>query len=181
MYRKMQKSGLTEISLLICILAILGQYPVLFVSWAPLGSLCVCVCVCVSVCVCVCVVRSDYSLMAVRFQVFFFLSALTAHQIILESCNHWWLWHPCLLIWQGIFYFSLGSGKTDWLEACMLNHFILVQLFVTLWTEAHQLSLSMGFSRQEYWSGLPCPRSGRSFPSRDRTCISCIGRQLLYH
>ena len=30
-----------------------------------------------------------------------------------------------------------------------------VQLFVTPWTVAHQASLSMGFSRQEYWSGLP--------------------------
>ena len=32
-----------------------------------------------------------------------------------------------------------------------------VQLFVTLWTVAHQAPLSMGFSRQEYWSGLPFP------------------------
>ena len=31
------------------------------------------------------------------------------------------------------------------------------QLFATLWTVAHQAPLSMGFSRQEYWSGLPCP------------------------
>ena len=31
-----------------------------------------------------------------------------------------------------------------------------VRLFVTLWTIAHQAPLSMGFSRQEYWSGLPC-------------------------
>ena len=30
-----------------------------------------------------------------------------------------------------------------------------VQLFVTAWTAAHQAPLSMGFSRQEYWSGLP--------------------------
>ena len=29
--------------------------------------------------------------------------------------------------------------------------------FVTPWTVAHQASLSMGFSRQEYWSGLPFP------------------------
>jgi len=28
---------------------------------------------------------------------------------------------------------------------------------VILWTVAHQVSLSMGFSRQEYWSGLPVP------------------------
>ena len=31
----------------------------------------------------------------------------------------------------------------------------LVQLFVTPWIVAHQAPLSMGFSRQEYWSGLP--------------------------
>ena len=32
-----------------------------------------------------------------------------------------------------------------------------VQLFVTLWTIAHQAPLSMVFSEQEYWSGLPFP------------------------
>ena len=35
-----------------------------------------------------------------------------------------------------------------------------VQLFATPWTVAHQASLSMGFSRQEYWSGLPFPSPG---------------------
>ena len=35
-----------------------------------------------------------------------------------------------------------------------------VQLFVTPWTVAHQAPLSMGFSRQEYYSGLPFPFSG---------------------
>ena len=35
-----------------------------------------------------------------------------------------------------------------------------VRLFATLWTVACQASLSMGFSRQEYWSGLPCPSLG---------------------
>ena len=35
-----------------------------------------------------------------------------------------------------------------------------VQLFVTLWTVAHQAPLSMEFSRQEYWSGVPFPSSG---------------------
>ena len=38
-----------------------------------------------------------------------------------------------------------------------LSHFSHVWLFVTLWTVAHQVPLSMEFSRQEYWSGLPCP------------------------
>ena len=32
-----------------------------------------------------------------------------------------------------------------------------VQLFAISWTVAYQASLSMGFSRQEYWSGLPFP------------------------
>ena len=39
----------------------------------------------------------------------------------------------------------------------MLSHFSHVQLFATPWTVAHQTPLSMEFSRQEYWGGLPCP------------------------
>ena len=39
-------------------------------------------------------------------------------------------------------------------------HFSCVQLFVTLWTVARQAPLFMGFSRQEYWSGLPFPSPG---------------------
>ena len=42
----------------------------------------------------------------------------------------------------------------------MLSHFSHVQLFVAPWAVARQDSLSMGFSRQEYWSGLPCPPPG---------------------
>ena len=42
----------------------------------------------------------------------------------------------------------------------LLSCFSRVQLFATLWTVAHQAPLSMGFSRQEYWSGLPCPPPG---------------------
>ena len=34
------------------------------------------------------------------------------------------------------------------------------RLFAILWTIAHWAPLSMGFSRQEYWSGLPCPSPG---------------------
>ena len=81
-----------------------------------------------------------------------------------------------------------------------------VRLFATPWTVAHQAPPSMGFSRQEYWSGLPFPSPGdlldpgieprspalqadalTSEPPgnpRDRTHIFyvfCIGRQVLYH
>ena len=40
---------------------------------------------------------------------------------------------------------------------CMLSH---VQLFMTVWTVGCQAPLSMGFSREEYWSELPCPPPG---------------------
>ena len=57
----------------------------------------------------------------------------------------------------------------------MLSHSSHVQLFVTLWTVAHQTLLSMRILQQEYWSGLPCPLPGRgsSQPS-DWTCISYV-------
>ena len=50
------------------------------------------------------------------------------------------------------------TNKTECV--CMLNCFNRVQLFATLWTVACQAFLSMGFLRQEYWNGLPCPPSG---------------------
>ena len=42
----------------------------------------------------------------------------------------------------------------------MLSCYSRFRLFVTPWTVARQAPLSMGFSRQEYWSGLPCPPPG---------------------
>ena len=41
-------------------------------------------------------------------------------------------------------------------RACVLSHFSHVRLSETVWTTACQAALSMGFSRQEYCSGLPC-------------------------
>ena len=43
---------------------------------------------------------------------------------------------------------------------------------------AHQTPLSMGFSRQEYWSGLPWPSPGGS---SHVSYVSCISKQVLYH
>ena len=43
---------------------------------------------------------------------------------------------------------------------CVLSCFRRVQLFVTLWTVRCQAPLSMGFSRQEYWSRWPFPPPG---------------------
>ena len=46
-----------------------------------------------------------------------------------------------------------------WLQ-CVQNRFNHVLLFAALWTVAYQTSLSVGFSKQEHWSGLPCPSPG---------------------
>ena len=94
----------------------------------------------------------------------------------------------CLVIWlqgkEGAGHFRKGTllllrntmvndkGKqnpTSWfikarqrliVHECMLSHFSCVWLFGTLWTIACQYPLSLGFSRQEYWSGLPCSLPG---------------------
>ena len=44
----------------------------------------------------------------------------------------------------------------------LLSRFSCVQLFMTRWTVALQAPLSMEFSRQEYWNGLPFPSPGES-------------------
>ena len=51
----------------------------------------------------------------------------------------------------------------------LLSHFSHVRLCVTPWTAAYQASPSMGFSRQEYWSGLPLPSlgEGNSYPLKE--------------
>ena len=54
-----------------------------------------------------------------------------------------------------------GRGQSLlYCPACMLSCFSRVRLFVTPWIVACQAPLSMGFSRQEYWSGLPFPSPG---------------------
>ena len=45
-------------------------------------------------------------------------------------------------------------------HACVLSCFSRVGHFATQWTVAHQAPLSVGLSRQEYWSGLPYPPPG---------------------
>ena len=45
-------------------------------------------------------------------------------------------------------------------HVCVQSCFSHAHLFEILWTVASRSTLSMGFSRQEYWSGLPCPPPG---------------------
>ena len=53
---------------------------------------------------------------------------------------------------SGNLFFSSSTGKH--------GNNLCVQLFATLWTIACQVPLSMGFSKQQYWSGLPFPPPG---------------------
>ena len=51
----------------------------------------------------------------------------------------------------------LTNKEAPWVKVKLLSR---VRLFVTPWTVAYQAPPSMGFSRQEYWSGLPFPSPG---------------------
>ena len=55
---------------------------------------------------------------------------------------------------------STSTFSTYSLHVCMLSHFSRAWLFAAPWTVARQGPLSMGFPRQEYWSGLPYPPPG---------------------
>ena len=76
-------------------------------------------------------------------------------------------------------HFSHSDGHTNQLSlrACSVPSGVC--LFVTLWSEAHQAPLFMGFSRQECQSGLPFPPPG-DLPNPEIqpvSCVSCMGRQ----
>ena len=55
---------------------------------------------------------------------------------------------------------AVEKWKCNARSCCVLSRFSRVRLFATPWTVARQAPLSMGFSRQEYWSGLPFPSPG---------------------
>ena len=57
---------------------------------------------------------------------------------------------------------------------------LLSRVFATPWTAAHQLPLSMEFSRQEYWSGLPFPLAG-DLPDPDIELVSPASPASLHH
>ena len=61
---------------------------------------------------------------------------------------------------EGPFPLVLVGHCENIVHMCVLSHFSWVRLFMTLWTVACQALLSRGFSRQEHWSGLPCPLPG---------------------
>ena len=83
-------------------------------------------------------------------------------------------WVRCLRLFslKNVVYKHIYVDSRKMVCVCILNHFSCVWLFVTLWTVACQALLSVEFSRQEYWSRLPCPPPGDLSWFRNWTHIS---------
>ena len=64
------------------------------------------------------------------------------------------------LFWAACGHLSLRSALFQLVKWSEVKSLSRVLLFATPWTVAHQAPPSMGFSRQEYWSGLPFPSPG---------------------
>ena len=79
-----------------------------------------------------------------------------SQQPTMETCRSM---HSLLIPFPSLSHFSSSLSAFS-VCVCVSSHFSCVQLFVSRWTVAHQAPQSMGFSRQEYWSGLPFPPPG---------------------
>ena len=99
-----------------------------------------------------------------------------------ENYMYWWRGGRTGALWQGKRYTLCGKQFDGSSKGSTLNYHKSESIgrsglfFAVPWTEAHQARLSMDFSRQEYWSGLPFPSPGESSQPRDWT--HC--RQILY-
>ena len=81
------------------------------------------------------------------------VSWLCSLSIVEETCHG-------NLILKSLLQTSLSSLNDDYIDLCCAVLSCSAQLFVNPWTVIHQAPLSMGFSRPEYFSGLPCPPPG---------------------
>ena len=125
----------------------------------------VCVRACVCVCVCVCSVLVVLSVLNVVAQTVSQMAGTTGAvrdittEYSITTCSQSYLFLSCFC-------------------CCLVTQ--LCQTLATPLTVAHQTPLSLGFSRQEYWSGLLLPSPG-IFPIQQLNLnVSCISRQILY-
>ena len=66
-------------------------------------------------------------------------------------------WQVSLFIWDFTCFLRKACTDVNFPHNSVCQSLSRVRLFATPWTVARQASLSMGFCRQEYWSGLPSP------------------------
>ena len=81
--------------------------------------------------------------------------------------------------WNNIFctiYTYISTIKPYWEPGVLLSSYCHVQLCATLWSVARQAPLSVEFSRQEYWSGLPFPTPGNLPNPRIEPVSALAGR-----
>ena len=72
------------------------------------------------------------------------------------------------------------KGKSGSRETVVLSHFSRVRLSATPWTMACQAPLSMGFSRQEHWSGLPFPSPAIKYEVSEGSEVKLLSRVRLF-
>ena len=130
--------------------------------------MCLAGCVCLSwLCVCVCVCVRAQSLGCVQLSVAPRTVACQAPLPMEFSRQEYWngvlfltpgdLPHPAIELALAGRFFTTSATWMCLLLLLLLRHFSSVQLCATPETAAHQASPSLGFSRQEHWSGLPFP------------------------
>ena len=79
------------------------------------------------------------------------------------------------ILYCGLLICEKEKNYKGWFAECMRVHSkflqFTTQLCATPWTVAHQAPLSMGFSRQQYWSGLPFPSPGDLPDPGSKPCL----------
>jgi len=108
--------------------------------------------------------HSYHHLVVSVFWILAILRGVSQYLIIVLICISWW--SP---VWS------------VFLDAYLLSVYLLVQLFVTLWTTAHQAPLFMWFYRQEYWRWVAIPFSRGIFLTQRSNLGFLHCRQILYH
>ena len=97
--------------------------------------------------------------------------------ILIWSLHYKYVTHFCHLLWESLL---LKISYCYLVTSVMCDPMDFTSLCATLWIVAYQASLSMDFSRQEYWSGLPCPLPG-DLPNSGLNPGLLHHRQILHH
>ena len=95
-----------------------------------------------------------------EFQLSYFTLKDDSVKVLHSICQQIWKTQQWPQDWKNQFSFQSQRKTIQRMFKVKVKSLSPVRLFAILWTIAHQAPLSMGFSRQEYWSGLPFPSLG---------------------